>query len=182
MNQKGFVNIAIIILVIVIFGAIGYFTLLKRQTLPIETDQSQPATPKDAYQSNADECNLISNSAFRSINKYEVGLGPNGPAMGYWSIQFQKGVTLSDYGEPTFQWSHSDFHESGSYACKNNVLQVKFLNRSITAYYDENQKSIAEKKIAELKAHDKNVATQVLPVKTFWPAENYHQNYCQKNP
>lgn len=44
-------------------------------------------------------------------------------------------------------------------------------------YYSETQKNIINKVIALLD----NVATRVLPVKTFWQAEEYHQNYYQKN-
>lgn len=123
MNQKGFINIVIIILVITIAGTIGYFALVRKQT------------PQ-----NIGDCNLVSNSSFRSINQYEVGLGPNGPVMGYWGIQFQKGTTLSDYDQPTFQWGHSDISEGGTYTCKDNVLQVKFFDRSITAHYDGGRK------------------------------------------
>ncbi|KKS98327.1 MAG: hypothetical protein UV73_C0002G0041 [Candidatus Gottesmanbacteria bacterium GW2011_GWA2_43_14] len=162
MSQKGFIYIVIIIFVVAIAGTIGYFALLKKQTPTTETNQLQqtntpvtpqiqttknnptatppPVTPKSVTQKNVDDCNSISNSSFRSINQYEVGLGPNGPAMGYWGIQFQKGTTLSDYGEPTFQWGHSDVSESGTYTCKDNVLQVKFFAYSITAYYDGSKK------------------------------------------
>ena len=162
MNQKGFVNIAVIVLIVVLAGAIGYFTLVRNQTPSIETNQPQqtstpvtlqtpttknnptatllPATPKNINQKNIDDCNSISNSSFRSIKQYEVGLGPNGPAMGYWGIQFKKGATLSDYDKPTFEWYHSDVSESGTYTCKDNVLQVKFFDNSITAHYDGSKK------------------------------------------
>ena len=157
-NQKGFINVVIIILIVAIAGTIGYFALVKKPTPSNETNQPQqtntpvtpetpttknnptvtppPATPQNVTQKNVDDCNLISNSSFQSINQYEAGLGPNGPAMGYWDIQFQKGTTLSNYGEPTFQWGHSDVSESGTYTCKENVLQVKFSDHSITAHYD----------------------------------------------
>ena len=160
MNQKGFINITIIILVVTIFGTIGYFALVKKQALPIETTQPQqinsPTTPqiqpitnnsnpsstapKTVSQNDIDDCGLIANSFFRSINQYEGGLGPNGPMMGYWGIQFQKGTALSDYDKPTFQWHHSDVSESGTYTCQDNVLQVKFFDHSITAYYDGSKK------------------------------------------
>ena len=149
MNQRGFVNIIIIILVVAIAGTIGYFALVKKQT-PVTpqtpTTKSNPiatppqATPQNVTQKNVDDCNSISNSSFRSINQYEVGLGPDGPAMGYWGIQFQKGTTLSDYGKSTFQWGHSDVSESGTYTCKDNVLQIKFFDHSITAHYDGSKK------------------------------------------
>ena len=121
MEQK---NILIALVIILSIGVVGYFTLVKKQS------------PSNVTQNSADDCDLISNSSFRSINQGEVGLGPNGPEMGYWGIQFQKSTTLSDYSELTFDWGHSDVSESGTYTCKNNVLQAKFSNYSMTAYYD----------------------------------------------
>lgn len=49
--------------------------------------------------------------------------------------------------------------------------------RSAVFYADESQKQIAEKLIDFLRQKGLSVATQVLPLKTFWPAEEYHQNY-----
>lgn len=51
---------------------------------------------------------------------------------------------------------------------------------SIGFYYDETQKKTLEKLIGQLKELGYNVATKVLPVKTFWPAETYHQDYYTK--
>ena len=47
-------------------------------------------------------------------------------------------------------------------------------------YADENQKAIAEKLISILTAKGLKVATKVKPAVTFWPAEEYHQEYYQK--
>lgn len=49
--------------------------------------------------------------------------------------------------------------------------------RSAVFYADETQKQIAEKLIGMLKAKGYAVVTQVLPLQTFWPAEEYHQDY-----
>lgn len=53
--------------------------------------------------------------------------------------------------------------------------------RSAVFYADEEQRAIAEKLIGLLKAKGLNVATEVVPAGTFWPAEAYHQNYYQGN-
>ena len=49
--------------------------------------------------------------------------------------------------------------------------------RSAVFYADEQQKQIAEKLIGILKQKGYQVVTRVLPLETFWPAEEYHQNY-----
>jgi len=53
--------------------------------------------------------------------------------------------------------------------------------RSIIFYFDEEQKEKALKKINELKK-SLNVVTEVVPFKEFFKAEEYHQNYFEKNP
>lgn len=48
-------------------------------------------------------------------------------------------------------------------------------------YYNDAQRDIAENLIEQLKAKGLNIATQLRPVTTFWPAEEYHQHYYQKH-
>ncbi len=47
--------------------------------------------------------------------------------------------------------------------------------------YDEIQKDISKNCIQILKNKKMNIATKILEMNTFWPAENYHQNYYEKN-
>ncbi|MDO4224205.1 MAG: peptide-methionine (S)-S-oxide reductase MsrA [Acinetobacter sp.] len=54
--------------------------------------------------------------------------------------------------------------------------------RSVIFYTDETQQQIAEQKIAELKQMGIAVVTELSPVPTVYPAEDYHQNYYAKNP
>jgi peptide methionine sulfoxide reductase msrA/msrB len=52
-------------------------------------------------------------------------------------------------------------------------------------YHDKNQRSIAETSKKELEASDifdKPIATNITPFSAFYPAEDYHQQYCKKNP
>ncbi|MDD5677640.1 MAG: bifunctional methionine sulfoxide reductase B/A protein [Kiritimatiellae bacterium] len=53
--------------------------------------------------------------------------------------------------------------------------------RSIIFYQSPRQKAVAEKLIGFLKAKGYNVVTQVVPADTFWPAEDCHQQYYEKN-
>jgi peptide-methionine (S)-S-oxide reductase len=57
--------------------------------------------------------------------------------------------------------------------------------RSVIFYGNEEQKHIAEAYIAQLnqaKIFRKVIATQVVPLKAFYPAEGYHQNYATLHP
>ncbi len=52
--------------------------------------------------------------------------------------------------------------------------------RSVIFYRNEEQKITAENLIAILKSKGLRVATQLVPASTFWPAEDYHQDYYER--
>ncbi|MFA7314874.1 MAG: peptide-methionine (S)-S-oxide reductase MsrA [Candidatus Magasanikbacteria bacterium] len=52
---------------------------------------------------------------------------------------------------------------------------------STVFFVDEEQKEITEKLINILKEKKYDVVTKILPATKFWPAENYHQKYYEKN-
>lgn len=57
--------------------------------------------------------------------------------------------------------------------------------RSVVLYHSLEQKAAAEQAIAELNAQkvfDRPIVTQVVPFETFYPAEEYHQRYYERNP
>lgn len=54
--------------------------------------------------------------------------------------------------------------------------------RSVIFYLDENQRILAEQKVAELTSLGLNIVTEISPAPIFYPAENYHQNFYAKNP
>lgn len=55
--------------------------------------------------------------------------------------------------------------------------------RSIVFYYNDTQRQLAEaSKQAVGSLLDQPIATEVLPAVTFYPAEDYHQNYYQTHP
>jgi len=51
--------------------------------------------------------------------------------------------------------------------------------RSAVFYKNNEQKEITEKLISQLKGNGFKVVTEVLPAKTFWKAEDYHQDYYE---
>jgi peptide-methionine (S)-S-oxide reductase len=55
--------------------------------------------------------------------------------------------------------------------------------RSIILYQSPEQKQLAEaSKMAEQARLGKPVTTEIVPLTTFYPAEDYHQDYFKKNP
>lgn len=57
--------------------------------------------------------------------------------------------------------------------------------RSAIFYGDNDQKRAAEAYIAQLtkaKAFDRPIVTEVVPLRAFYPAEEYHQNYMARHP
>lgn len=55
--------------------------------------------------------------------------------------------------------------------------------RSAIYYHSPEQKAVAEQKIAEATRNwEKRVVTSVTPIDTFYPAEDYHQEYFANNP
>jgi peptide methionine sulfoxide reductase msrA/msrB len=53
--------------------------------------------------------------------------------------------------------------------------------RSGIFYVDDKQKAIAEKLTAQLKGKGYEVVTEITKAAPFYPAENYHQGYYDKN-
>jgi peptide-methionine (S)-S-oxide reductase len=55
--------------------------------------------------------------------------------------------------------------------------------RSAIYYHDEGQKKVAEEaRAAVMKKLGKKVETEIAAAATFYPAEEYHQDYYKKNP
>ncbi len=57
--------------------------------------------------------------------------------------------------------------------------------RSAIFFRDADQKKIAEayiKQLEQAKIFDQPIVTEVTALKAFYPGEEYHQNYCSRNP
>ncbi|MBU0768760.1 MAG: peptide-methionine (S)-S-oxide reductase MsrA [Proteobacteria bacterium] len=77
-------------------------------------------------------------------------------------------------------WRHVDPTDSGG-----QFVDRGSQYRSAIFYANETEKRLAEKSKQELAASgqfNKPIATDILPLGEFYPAEDYHQNYYKKNP
>lgn len=75
-------------------------------------------------------------------------------------------------------WHNVDPTQRGGQFCDKGAQY-----RSAIFYHDDEQKRLAEEtKQAVGEELRKKIATDILPAKTFWPAEEYHQDYYIKNP
>ena len=57
--------------------------------------------------------------------------------------------------------------------------------RSAIFYHDDEQRQAAERmktKVDQSGAWKRPIVTEIVPAKEFWTAEDYHQDYLQKNP
>lgn len=71
--------------------------------------------------------NILANKRFESIEKQELGLGPDGVEMGHWVIYF----SLS-----TFEWAYSDVAESGTYVLDGKRVIGQSGDREVLGEYD----------------------------------------------
>lgn len=63
-------------------------------------------------------------------------------------------------------------------------LDVGTQYRSVIFYYSEKQKELAQKSKKDLNdspAFQRPISTEIVSATTFYPAEEYHQHYFQKN-
>ncbi len=61
-------------------------------------------------------------------------------------------------------------------------LDIGTQYRSVIFYHSEEQKKIAEQsKEKQLHRYKNDITTEIAPIKEFYPAEEYHQKYFEKN-
>lgn len=77
-------------------------------------------------------------------------------------------------------WRNVDLLDAGGQFCDRGDQY-----RSAIFYETEEEKRLAERSKAKLSSSgrfDQPIVTAVVPASPFYPAEDYHQNYYQKNP
>jgi peptide-methionine (S)-S-oxide reductase len=76
-------------------------------------------------------------------------------------------------------WRHIDPLDAGGQFCDRG-----FSYKTAVFTGNEEERQAAEQSLAEVNAlfPDATVATVILPAGRFWPVEEYHQDYADKNP
>lgn len=78
----------------------------------------------------------------------------------------------------TIFWRNIDPFAEGRQFC-----DVGNQYRSAIFYDNDEQRELAEASKAEMEDRfGRDIATEIVSADTFWPAEEYHQNYYEKNP
>lgn len=96
----------------------------------------------------------------------------------YEAVRVVYDVTMTDYTAvlQSFFEIHDPCQADGQGADRGSQY------RSAVFYYDDHQKAEALRLITLLERKRYHVATVFHPVSTFWPAEDYHQDYFTKHP
>jgi len=108
----------------------------------------------------------------------QVSSGGTGHVESVKVIYDPKKVTYQDLLDVF--WRHVDPTDSGG-----QFVDRGDQYRSVIFYADEHQHELAnasKKKLAASGVFDKPIATEILPLGAFYPAEKYHQDYYKKNP
>jgi peptide-methionine (S)-S-oxide reductase len=77
-------------------------------------------------------------------------------------------------------WHNIDPFDAGGQFCDHGSQY-----RSVIFYHNKHQEELARKSKEALQKKagpGHKIVTQILPAKTFYPAEEYHQNFYEKNP
>ena len=65
---------------------------------------------------------------FISTEELEIGLGPEGIVLGYWSVDF--------YEDEMYEWNYSDITELGEFTCNENIISYSSYEDIHQSVYD----------------------------------------------
>lgn len=74
-------------------------------------------------------------------------------------------------------------HDATTLNCQGNDMGTQY--RSGIYFSSSEQEAVAKEVIAEMSAsgvYSRPIVTEVLPVANYWPAEDYHQDFFERNP
>ena len=93
-------------------------------------DEPAEQIPEEIEQDNRTNniCAFEVPAHFISIEELEVGLGPEGIILGYWSIDF--------YEDGMYEWNYSDITEFGEFTCNQNIISYSSYEGMHQSVYD----------------------------------------------
>ena len=126
-NQKGFIGPLLLgIIALLVIGGGIYVYKIKKAEAPasLEVKVSQNGVPLNNGNNhfinsglNQNTCESINNSTFNSVEKYVVGMGPNGPVKDSFRVIFKDG---------RFEWLEAEVGGgNGTYTCNGSDIQGK---------------------------------------------------------
>ncbi|MEN5173299.1 peptide-methionine (S)-S-oxide reductase MsrA [Acinetobacter higginsii] len=94
-------------------------------------------------------------------------------------------VVLIDFDEQQINYSQLlnvffTTHDPTTLNRQGNDIGTQY--RSVIYYFNDEQKQQAEQIIHDLEDEGLNIVTELSPAPTFYPAEEYHQNFFARNP
>lgn len=167
-----------------------------QQTPAIPTGQKGPASPHEAVADFAEGCFWHAEIVFQSlvgvrdaVSGYAGGTDKHPDYEKVCSGTTGHAETVQVYYDPTkisFETLVKAFFASVDPTELNRQGPDEGTQyRSIAFYRNDQEKKIIEDEIARLTAAKKysgKIVTQVTPFSTFYPAEDYHQEYIKNNP
>ena len=94
-------------------------------------------------------------------------------------------VVLIDFDEQQISYSQLlnvffTTHDPTTLNRQGNDIGTQY--RSVIYYFNDEQKQQAQQVIQSLEDENLNIVTELSPAPTFYPAEEYHQNFYARNP
>ena len=94
-------------------------------------------------------------------------------------------VVLIDFDEQQISYSQLlnvffAIHDPTTLNRQGNDIGTQY--RSVIYYFNDEQKQQAQQVIQSLEDENLNIVTELSPAPTFYPAEEYHQNFYARNP
>lgn len=94
-------------------------------------------------------------------------------------------VVLIDFDEQQISYSQLlnvffTTHDPTTLNRQGNDIGTQY--RSVIYYFNDEQKQQVEQVIQGLEDENLNIVTELSPAPTFYPAEEYHQNFYARNP
>lgn len=191
MKSKLKITAGLIIMAVIMIS--GFQTLNRKESFAMNTKNEPQATQTATFAGGCFWCMIAPFEQIRGVNSVvsgyaggtrdnptyeEVASGKTGYVE---AVQITYDPQTADYGQllDVF-WRQIDPTDAGGSFADRGPQYA-----SVIFYHSDDQKDLAEKSRADLDSSGRfkaPVATEIRPFTSFYPAEDYHQDYHKKNP